>query len=96
MSPLAVLTAIILGSSVAICFGLSTVWFMAFLLRGESSQLDSEILRLPFYCMMLLILAAISGSALYSIFKQKPWRWWAQIAMWAAVAVMYNIGLRAT
>lgn len=85
MSPLAVLTSIILGSAVALEFSLSTVWFMAFWLRGESRQLDSEIPRLPVYCALLLVLAAIAGNALYSILKKKPWRWWAQGAMWLTV-----------
>ena len=54
MSPLAVLTAIILGSSVAIGFGLCTVWFLAFWLKSESKQLASEVTRLPLYCLLFV------------------------------------------
>jgi hypothetical protein len=94
MSPLAVLTAIILGSAVAIGFGLCGVWFLAFWLKGESRQLDSEMLRLPLYCGMFLALAIIAASALFSIYKQRPWRWWAQAGMWGMVAILFTLSWR--
>ena len=86
MSPLAVITAIILGSAVAIGFGLCTVWFLAFWLQNESKQLASELVRMPLYCGLFALLSTISAYALIGLFKQRPWRWWAQGAMWTAVA----------
>jgi hypothetical protein len=94
MSPLAVLTAIILGSAVAIGFGLCTVWILAFWLRGESKQLASEVLSLPLYCGLFIGLAAIAASAMIGIYKKRSWRWWAQAAMWSMVVLLFLISWR--
>ncbi|MES1195579.1 MAG: hypothetical protein ABUL58_01380 [Steroidobacter sp.] len=94
MSPLAVLTAIILGSAIAIGFGLCTVWFLAFWLRGESRQLASELVRLPLYCGLFVALSAIAASALIGLYKKRHWRWWAQAAMWSMVALLFAISWR--
>lgn len=88
MSPLAAITAIILGSSVAIGFGLCSVLIIAWILRAESPQLTSELHILPIYCALFIALSTISGAALYSIFKRLSWRWIAQASMWVAVAVV--------
>ena len=64
MGPLAVLTAIILGSSLAIEFGLSGVLVIFWVLRSESAQIESEITRLPIYCLVFLLLAGAAGSAM--------------------------------
>jgi hypothetical protein len=32
------------------------------------------------------MLAAVSGASLWALLKTLRWRWWAQAAMWAAVA----------
>jgi hypothetical protein len=94
MSPLAVLTAIILGSAVAIGFGLCMVWFLAFWLRDESRQLASELGRLPIYCALFIALSAIAGSALLGLYKKRSWRWWAQGAMWAMVGLLFAVSWR--
>lgn len=94
MSPLAVLTAIILGSAIAIGFGLCTVWFMAFWLRADSKQLASELTRLPLYCGLFVALSAIAAGALIGIYKKYPWRWWAQLAMWMMVGIICAVSWR--
>jgi len=94
MSPLAVLTAIILGSSVAIGFGLCTVWFLAFWLKSESKQLASEVTRLPLYCLLFVGLSAIAAWALIGIYRKRPWRWWAQLVMWSGVALIFFLSWR--
>ncbi len=91
MSPLAVLTAIILGSAIAIGFGLCTVWVLAFLLKGESKQLAGEVLTLPLYCGLFIGLAAIATGAMIGIYKKRSWQWWAQIAMWSMVGLLFMI-----
>lgn len=88
MSPLAAITAIVLGSSVAIGFGLCAVLIIGFILRGESPQLRSEMSVLPVYCALFIALSAVSGSALYSLYKRLKWRWMAQAGMWLAVALV--------
>ncbi len=87
MGPLAALTAIVFGSAVAISFGLIGVWVIFLVLRGESEQIGVEIAHLPVYCLMLVALSAVSGAAMYSLMKGLQWRWYAQLAMWIAVAL---------
>ena len=94
MSPLAVLTAIILGSAVAIGFGLYTVWFMAFWLKDQSRQLAAELDRLPIYCALFTALSAIGAAALIGLYKKRQWRWWAQAAMWSVVLILFAVSWR--
>lgn len=94
MNPLAVLTAIILGSAVAIGFGLCVVWLIAFLLKNDSRQLASELGRLPVYCGLFIALSATAGAALLGTIKQRRWKWWAQGGMWMMVALLFAIALR--
>lgn len=88
MSPLAVLTALILGSAVAISFGLSAVLVIFWIIRNDSEQIGVEIGRLPLYCAMFLALAAVSAAALYSLMKNLAWLWRAQAGMWLALLVL--------
>lgn len=94
MSPLAVLTAIILGSAVAIGFGLCTVLFLAFWLKSDSKQLASELTRLPMYCALFVGLSAAAGWALVGIYRKRPWRWWAQLTMWGGVCLIFFLSWR--
>lgn len=87
MGPLAALTAIVLGSAVAIAFGLSAVLVIFLVIRGESEQLGVEIARLPVYCLLFIALSGVSGAAMYSLMKTLSWRWRAQWAMWASLVL---------
>ena len=88
MGPLTALNAIILGSAVAISFGLCAVLVTFLILGGESEQIGVEIGRLPFYCIGFLALSAVSAAAMYSLMKNLPWRWRAQAGMWVSVAIL--------
>jgi hypothetical protein len=87
MGPLAVLTAIVFGSAVAIAFGLNGVLVIMLILRGESEQLGVEIQRLPTYCLLFIALSGVAGAAMYSLMKRLPWYIRAQWAMWASVVL---------
>jgi len=87
VGPLAVLTAIVFGSAVTISFGLCSVLVIFLFIRNESDQIGTEIGVLPIYCIGFLALAAISGTAIYSLMKELPWRWKAQAGMWCALSV---------
>lgn len=78
----------------AIGFGLCTVWVIALVLHGESAQLNAEMMTLPIYCLLFVALSAVSGAALYSLFKRLKWRWAAQAGMWVAVAAVAWFSLR--
>lgn len=90
MGPLAAITAIVLGSAVAISFGLCAVLVIFWIIRNDAEQIGVEIARLPLYCALFLGLSAAAGSAMYSLMKSLPWRWRAQAAMWATTV---GIGL---
>lgn len=85
LGPLAFLTAVALGSAVAIEFGLTSVLVVLWVVRAESDEVAAEVGRLPVYCLMFLLLSAVSGAAMYSLMKGLAWRWRAQWAMWASV-----------
>jgi len=83
--PLAFLTAVALGSAVAIEFGLTSVLAVLWMVRSDSDEVAAEMSHLPMYCLMFLLLSAVSAAAMYSLMKGLAWRWRAQWAMWASV-----------
>ncbi len=86
--PLAMLTAVIFGSAVAISFGLLSVSVIFWLLRADSEQVNFELGRIPLYSVLFLSLCAVSGPALYGTLKRLHWHWYAQVAMWGYVVWM--------
>jgi hypothetical protein len=88
LGPLAVLTAIVFGSAVAISFGLCSVLIIFLILGAESEQIGAEIGRLPILCTGFLVLTAVSGAAMYSLMKTLSWRWKAQAIMWLALVIL--------
>jgi len=88
VSPLAVLTAIVFGSAAAISFGLTATLVVFTVLRGEQPQLAQELGPLLRSCFWFIALAAISGTALYAVLKQRVWWGWAQGALWAGVLLV--------
>ncbi|HEY0941242.1 MAG TPA: hypothetical protein VGE08_14175 [Steroidobacter sp.] len=86
MRPLAVLNAIIFGSAAAITFGLLGVVVIFLVLKGSNPALGSEFPALLRNSAIFLALAAVSGASLLGLLKTLKWRWWAQAAMWGAVA----------
>jgi hypothetical protein len=88
LGPLAILTAIVTGSAVAIEFGLASVWIIFWLLRAESDEVASELGRMGWYCLAFMVLSAASGAAMYSMMKGLSWRWRAQATMWSLVALV--------
>lgn len=86
MRPLAVLNAIIFGSAAAITFGLLGVVVIFLVLKGSNPALNSEFPALLRSSAVFAVLAAVSGASLLGLLKTQTWRWWAQGAMWMAVA----------
>lgn len=86
MSPLAVLNAIIFGSSAAISFGLLGVVVIFLVLKGSNPALGTEFPALLRSSVVFVLLAAVSGASLLSLLKTLKWRWLAQAAMWLALA----------
>ncbi len=94
MRPLSVLTAIIFGSSTAISFGLVGVAVIFLILKGRYPQMSAEFPSLVRSSLVFIMLAGISGVSLLGLLKEQRWRWWAQGAMWAALAGVTAFYLR--
>lgn len=92
MRPLAVLNAIIFGSAAAITFGLGGVLVIFLVLKGRYPEMGEEFPTLMRSSALFAALALVAGTSLFSLLKERRWRWLAQAAMWlvvAGIAVLY-------
>lgn len=85
MRPFAALTAILLGSSAAITFGLTSSLIVFLFLQGRYPQFAAELPMLARYSALFWALTVIAGWAFYSLQRQLKWRWVAQISMWCLI-----------
>jgi hypothetical protein len=86
MRPLAVLNAIVFGSAAAITFGLLGVVVIFLVLKGSNPAMNDEFPALLRSSVVFAVLATVSGASLWALLKTRQWRWWAQAAMWMALA----------
>jgi hypothetical protein len=84
--PLTVLTGIVLGSSAATTFGLGTTLIVFLWLAGEVPEYRSELPLLARYLAVFVALTALAGVSFIGLARERPWRRWAQLAMWSALA----------
>lgn len=88
MSPLAVLTGIIMGSAVTITIGLAMVIVVFLSLSGDQPGLAREYSHLLTSFGLFLGLAFISGYAFVGALKRPTWLWHAQGATWIGIALI--------
>jgi len=88
MRPLTVLTGIVLGSSAATTFGLAATLVVFAVLSDEHPQFRSELPLLGVYVAIFLGLTALAGVSFIGLARQRPWRRWAQAALWATLCVL--------
>lgn len=86
MRPLTVLNAIVLGSSVAITFGLVATLVIFLVLSGETPRFREELPLLAVYAAIFVGLTALAAVSFIGQARNAPWRRWAQLAMWGALA----------
>lgn len=86
MRPVAVLNAIVFGSATAITFGLVGVLVVFLVLKGTYPEMGAEFPALVRSSAAFAVLAAVSGASLLALLKGLRWRWFAQGAMWLALA----------
>jgi O-antigen ligase len=86
MSPLAVLTGIIMGSAVTISLGLAMVLVVFLVLSGEHPRLTTEYATLLRSFGLFFVLALCAAYAFVGLLRSRAWRWYAQAATWIAVA----------
>lgn len=86
MRPLTVLTGIVLGSSAATTFGLGATLVVFLVLSGEVPEFRAELPMLAVYLLLFIGLTALAGVSFVGLAKNRPWRRWAQGALWGALA----------
>jgi hypothetical protein len=86
--PLTVLTGIVLGSSAAATFGLGATLIVFLVLSGETPQFREELPLLAGYLGIFASLTALAGVSFIGQARERPWRRWAQSAMWAALVAL--------
>lgn len=86
MRPLTVLTGIVLGSSAATTFGLGATLIVFLVLSNETPQFREELPLLAGYLSIFVGLTALAGISFIGLARERPWRHWAQAAMWGALA----------
>lgn len=88
MTPLVMITGIVLGSAAAIALGLSVVLLIFFLLGADEPRLTAEIGPLVTSIIVFSGLTAVAAVSFVTGLKGSRGRWAAQAAMWAAVAAV--------
>ena len=91
MRPLTVLTGIVLGSSAATTFGLAATLVVFLVLSGETPQFRDELPLLARYLAIFVGLTTLAGVSFIGQARERPWRRWAQLAMWGALAVLAGL-----
>ncbi len=85
MSPLAVLTGIIMGSAVTIALGLAMTLAVFLILSGEHPRLAAEYAMLMKSFALFFLLAMVASYAFVGVLRQRSWRWYAQAATWLII-----------
>ena len=88
MRPLTVLTGIVLGSSAATTFGLGATLVVFLVLSGEIPEYRAELPLLTRYLVVFVALTGLSAVSFIGQARHRPWRAWAQLAMWGALAAL--------
>ena len=88
MHPLTMVTGILLGSSLAISLGLAVVVFLFFLLGEDHPQLATEFRPLLKSTGLFVGQTALCAGGFIGLIKRRPWRWYAQGAMWLGLALI--------
>lgn len=86
MGPLGFLTGVILGSAASLASILLMVLVIFAFLSGDHPRLESEYGGLTRAAVVFAGLTAVAGVAFEALQRRRPWRWYAQAALWAALA----------
>jgi hypothetical protein len=90
--PLTVLNAIVLGSSVATTFGLGATLIVFLVLSDETPRFREELPLLARFVGIFVVLTTLAAVSFIGQARNRPWRRWAQLALWstlAGLAVLY-------
>lgn len=88
MGPLGFLTGVVLGSAASIALVLAMVVVIFALSPGNHPAIAAEYPTLLGSAGLFAVLAGFAGAAFAGLQRQRPWRWYAQAAMWLALALI--------
>ena len=88
MRPLTVLTGIVLGSAAATTFGLAATLIVFVVLSDEHPQFRGELPLLGVYLAIFAGLTALAGASFIGLARARPWRRWAQAALWSTLCLL--------
>jgi hypothetical protein len=88
MQPLSILTGIILGSVASIAFGLAVSVLVSVIIGRDAPQLAAELGALWKHTLVFTALTAVCAMGFLGLIKGTRWRWYAQCAMWVALAAV--------
>jgi hypothetical protein len=88
MSPLAALTAILMGSAVAITIGLLMVLAVYGIIGSDYPRLAAETPALLRSLALFAVLTVITVSAFIGVVRHRSWRWYAQAATYGWIAII--------
>ena len=88
MSPLAVLTGIIMGSAITLTVGLAMVLVVFVVLAGDHPRIAIEANRLLVTFLLAFTLAGVSSAAFWAVLRRRRWMWAAQAGTWLTMAAM--------
>ncbi|MGI9264903.1 MAG: hypothetical protein ACR2QU_08230 [Gammaproteobacteria bacterium] len=88
MQPIAIITGILLGTSVSIGLGLCVVLLLFSILMDEHPRLASEFPALLASAGIFVVMTAICAISFVGLLKRKPWVWYTQFVMWSGVVLI--------
>ncbi len=88
MRPLGFLTGVVLGSAASIALVLAIIVVIFALSIGRQPAVGREFPSLLTAAALFALLAATAGAAFVGLQRERPWRWFAQAAMWLALAAV--------
>ena len=85
MRPFNVILGILLGSLVAIVFGLAVVLFLFWFLQDEHPRFATELPELGRSTIIFAGLAVLAGAGLLGSLRRRPWRYLVLGSLWAGL-----------
>ena len=87
MQPIAIITGILLGTSLSIGLSLCVVLFLFFLLMDDHPRLASEFPALLASAGIFVLMTTICAISFVGVLRERSWRWYSQVAMWSGVVM---------
>ena len=87
MKPFTVILGIILGTCLAIAFGLAVVFLIFWILSSEHPRLAVEMPNLARSSGIFLVLTALAASSFFGSLRAAPWRHTPLVLLWVGLAI---------